>query len=59
MNYEIVDDQYVHDNLNDSLPPSVEEIENEDKNCDRESKRPRVGTSKVGDHFTKKWYKRW
>jgi len=35
------------------LPPSVEEIDNEDKDCDRESKRTRVGTSKVWDHFTK------
>ena len=53
MNSETVDDQCVHDNLNNFLPPSVEEIENEDKDCDRESKRPRVGTSKVWDHFTK------
>jgi len=42
MNSETVDDQCVHDNLNDSLSPSVEEIENEDKDYDRESKRPRV-----------------
>jgi len=40
--------------LNDCLPPSVEEIGNKDKYCDRESKRPRVGTSKIWDHFTKK-----
>ena len=53
MNSGIVDDQCVNDNLNDSLPPTVEENENEGMNFDRESKRPRGTTSKVWDHFTK------
>jgi len=53
MNSETVDDQCVNDNLNDSLPPTVEEIDNEGTNFGRESKRPRETTSKVWDHFTK------
>jgi len=53
MNFETVDDQRVNDNLNDSLPPTVEEIDNEGTNFGRESKRPRETTSKVWDHFTK------
>jgi len=53
MNSETVDDQCINDNLHDSLPPSIEEIENEGKDFDRESKRPRGTTSKVWDHFTK------
>jgi len=53
MNSKIVDDQRVNDNLNDSLPPTVEEIDNEGTNFGRESKRPRGTTSKVWDHFTK------
>jgi len=59
MNYETIHDQCVNDNLNDSLPPTIEENENEDMDFDRESKRPRETTSKVWDHFIKKWYKRW
>ena len=35
------------------MSPTIKEIENEDKDCDRESKRPRIGTSKVWDRFTK------
>jgi len=52
MNFEIVDDQRVNDNLNDSLPPTVEEVDNEGTNFGRESKRSRGTTSKVWDHFT-------
>jgi len=47
MNFEIVDDQHVNDNMNDSLPPIVEEIDNEGRNFDRESKRPKGTTLKV------------
>jgi len=53
MNSETIDDQRVNDNLNDSLSPTIEEIDNEDTNFGRESKRPRGTTSKVWDHFTK------
>jgi len=50
---EFWNDQRVNDNLNDSLPPTIEEIDNEATNFGRESKRPRGTTSKVWDHFTK------
>jgi len=43
----------LNDNLNDSLPSIIEEIDNEGTNIDRESKRPRGTTSKVWNHFTK------
>jgi len=46
MNSEIVDDQCVNDNLNDFLPPFIEENENEGMDFDRESKRLRGTTSK-------------
>jgi len=53
MNSETVDDQRVNDNLNDSLPPIVEEIDDEGTNFGRESKRPKGTISKVWDRFTK------
>ena len=53
MNSETIDDQCVNDNLKDSLPPIIEENDNEGTDFDRESKRPRGTTSKVWDHFTK------
>ena len=53
MNSETINDQRVNDNLNDSLPPTTEEIDNEGTNFGRESKIPRGTTSKVWDHFTK------
>ncbi|XP_017423437.1 zinc finger BED domain-containing protein RICESLEEPER 2-like [Vigna angularis] len=50
---ETVNDESVHDHLKDGSPPNIEDIENEDKDFDRESKRPRLSTSKVWDHFMK------
>ena len=51
MEYEIVNEHYIDDELNEHMPLIPEKTKN--VNNDRASKRPRTTTSKIWDHFTR------